>query len=135
VRREAGLGSADITGSGSAQLMVASSADVEQGGVEGLKRLFALLVALVDVGRKLNECLLVTLECGSHALLVLFQKERRVVANQRRLLEPRKCANVQNLLLSALAYVIAHRTRYCLSILQPWGTVPLATRTLSIPSL
>jgi hypothetical protein len=84
---------------GSARLTAASStdADVEQGGVEGLEWLFAPLVSLLDVGRQLNECLLVTLESRHYVLFVLFQKQMGVIANQRRLLEPRQCAKVENL--------------------------------------
>src|ERR1700677_562312 len=37
------------------------------------------------------------MERGYHALLVSFQKEMGVVANQWRLLQPRECAKVQNL--------------------------------------
>jgi hypothetical protein len=44
-------------------------ADVEQGRVEGLERLFALLISLIDDGRQLHECLLVTLERRYHARL------------------------------------------------------------------
>src|ERR1700678_1666241 len=71
-----------------------TDADTEQSGVEGLKRLFALLVSPIDVGRQLDERLLVTLERRDHVRFVLFQKEMGVVANQPRLLKPCECAKV-----------------------------------------
>lgn len=70
---------------------------LEHRGVEGLERLFAAHVALVDIVRQLDKSLLVTLKGGHHLLLVLLQKEMRVVPDQRRLLQRRERREIKDL--------------------------------------